>query len=113
MPEPLSSVIGVSARDERDDGSETPRRCAKQKRHRGAVTQGRREGREERVERQRDNHARQRKSEPPDLPVGHGCDQAVHMSGVLGLLLVADTNVFFHALLGKAGFQRAEPSLGS
>ncbi len=109
MPKPLARLVRVSARAERNNRREHPRRCAQQERDRRAVAHRRAECREERVEGERNDQAGQREREPPHLPVGERQYETVHLSSGLGLLLVADADVLFHAALGKAYLLRAKP----
>lgn len=109
VPEPLARTVRVPACDECDDGAEHPRRRAEQKGDRGVVAHSGAECREERVERKGDDHAGESDTKPPNLPIQEGELETVEASATLGLLAVADADVFFHALLGEADFLGTQP----
>ena len=113
MPEPFARAVRVSAHDERDDGGEHPRRCAKEESNRGVVAHRSAERREERVEREGDDQAGESEREPPNFPVSESHAEAVEPSASLGRGIIADTDIFLHTLLSKADFLGAQPGVRS
>lgn len=94
----------------RNNRREAPRRRAEQERDRARIPQRRRKSRKERVERQRDDHAREREGEAPHFPVRDGHPEARDLARVRdAALLVRDADILQHALLRELHLERAQP----
>lgn len=112
MVEPFTGAVGVPCHSKGDEGRKCPWWSAEQQCDGAAVAERRGERWEVRVERKRDDHARERESEPPDLPVCDGHYETMEATTALCFAFVADADIFHHTQFGKLHFERGEPSVG-
>ena len=113
VPESFARAIGVPAQNKCHDRRKCPWRCAEEECDGGVVAHSCAQCREEGVEGEGDDQAGEGDGKPPDLPVREREIETMEATKSLCLLLITDTDILLHTLLGKADLKRTQPAVRS